>query len=79
MTQSGEEKILAEIRLLRLELFGQKNGGESEHGRIPALEAKVKNHDKRIFSLERLALKAVTVCGLILFLFEAYMHYVRHS
>ena len=77
MTQTGEEKILTELRLLRLELFGQKNGGETEHGRIPALEVKVKSHDKRIFSLERLGLKAVTVCGLILFLFEAYMHYVK--
>ncbi len=79
MTQNGEENILAEIRLLRLELFGQKNGRESEHGRIPALEAKARNHEKRIFTLERLALKAVTVCGLILFLFEAYMHYAKHS
>jgi hypothetical protein len=79
VTQSGEKKILTEIKLLRLELFGQKNGSESEHGRIPALEVKVKSHDRRISSLERLALKAVTVCGLILLLFEAYMHYVRHS
>ena len=79
MTRNGEEKILTEIRLLRLELFGQKNGNESEHGRIPALELQSKDHDKRILVLEQFALRAVTICALVLSLFEAYIHFMKHS
>jgi hypothetical protein len=67
-----------QFELLNTKLFGAESG-ENEHGRIPALEAAITSHEKRIKRQERRTLLqqgAVALLGVFLLVAE-FLYHVR--
>lgn len=84
--QTTDEKLDYVTRLVErlvVKLFGDVDG-ENPNGRLPLLEAKTHEHERRIRSLEKLALKlggAIALAGVIAGLLEAAAHFasaVKH-
>jgi septal ring factor EnvC (AmiA/AmiB activator) len=81
MTQTVEQQLTTDLKEVKETLNALRNaliGSEFGEGRIPRLEAEVREIDSRVKALERFHWKSVGAIAVILALFEAAMHLLKH-
>lgn len=71
------DQCLTMLRTLLVKLFGDIDG-EHPTGRLPIVEAKIKDHERRIKRLEDWKLKWVTVIAVLQAAAVLFLAYKRH-